>query len=95
MLNLIKPRHLTELKKHLKKPTMSKASDENSTSGSTSCKKTLHYFKKLHCNATRTKVTQFLSYKAERLKNLHHPSFWLLSRTYIKRLGLCFPIREP
>jgi len=95
MLNLIKPRHLSQLKKTLKKTSPPKTIDSNNGSESQPVKKTHHYFKKLHSNATRTKVTQFLSYKAEKLKTLQHPSFWLLSKTYLKRLGLSLPVREP
>ena len=95
MLNLIKPRHLTLLKKHFKKES-TRQKEENEPEKGPTCRKTHSYsFRKIHYNATRTKVTQFLEYKAEKIKTLNHPSFWLLSKTYLKRLGFCSPVQEP
>ena len=59
MLNLIKPRHLNLLKKHLKKDESLKKREECEPKAVTPSKKTQLLFKKLHYNATRTKVTQF------------------------------------
>jgi hypothetical protein len=86
MLNLIKPRHLSLLKKHAKKEQQPDCPEAASTHASAPAKKTHHFFKKMHYNATRTKVTQFLDHRAEKIRMMQHPSFWLLSRAYLKRL---------
>ena len=93
MLNLIKPRHLALLKKHFRKEHTTKDKEFSEEERKVSSKKSHSYFKKIHYNATRTKVTQFLEYRSEKIKILHHPSFWMLSKTYMKRLGICSPVQ--
>jgi hypothetical protein len=50
-------------------------------------------FRRMHKNACRTKVCEFLEYKSERLNRLKHPSMWLLSKTYLKKLEQGGPVQ--
>ncbi len=43
-------------------------------------------YKRLHKNACRTKVCEFLEYRSERKQKLKNPSMWLISKTYLKKL---------
>lgn len=92
MLSLIKPRHLSLLKKSNKNEETHKKSDDRNTESSSPPKKVAFHFKRFHRNATRTKVTQYLEYKSERIQSILNPSFWLISKTYLKRLEANAPV---
>jgi len=95
MLSLIKPRHLSLLKKTNKTEENHRKTDDRNTQSSSPPKKVAFYFKRCHRNATRTKVTQYLEYKSERIQTILNPSFWLISKTWLKRLENNPPVAHP
>jgi hypothetical protein len=92
MLSLIKPRHLSFFKKSNKNEEIHKKNEDRNTESSSPPKKAAFHFKRFHRNATRTKVTQYLEYKSERIQSILNPSLWLISKTYLKRLETATPV---